>query len=504
MRFYELLGKDWALNFRKRHPELALRSPESTSIARARAFNKEAVALFFNLYENLHDKYHFKAERIFNLDETGITTVQKPGKILAAKGKKQVGMISSAERGSLVTMCNVVNASGNALPPVFIFPRVNFKDHMLKNAPPSSLGLAALSGRMSAELFPKALQHFMKHMHVSPENRALLLMNNHSSHVSLEIQKMARDAGLSILTFPPHCSHRLQPLDVSVYGPFKKFYNVAVSNWMTSNVGKAVTIYEVAELAGFAYNKAMSKDNIASGFRATGIFPKNVEIFTKDCFLPSMTLLGQHEATSQVQTFKLPKKATNSTPPHRKSRSGAAKILTATPPAETTLVIEASTSVGTLSSPPAKRPLYNRKRKRVQASESSDDDAEDVVPLDDESDSEGDMDESILSITNVDTPVEPNVIEKGNYVLVKFDGKRRSVCFVGKVLEVTEFEVLVDFYRKTERSTFKLPTSKDEKLVEKEQVIQVLPDPFFKGHQTSRTLGSVTFECDFGTKYDIN
>ena len=81
-------------------------------------------------------------ERIFNLDETGVTTVQKLSKILASKGKKQVGMIASVGRGSLVTVCNVVSASGQALPPAFIFPRVHFKDNMLKNGPVGSMGLA--------------------------------------------------------------------------------------------------------------------------------------------------------------------------------------------------------------------------------------------------------------------------------------------------------------------------------------------------------------------------
>jgi hypothetical protein len=36
--------------------------------------------------------------RIFNMDETGLQTVQKPQKILAKKGKHQVGVIVSAER----------------------------------------------------------------------------------------------------------------------------------------------------------------------------------------------------------------------------------------------------------------------------------------------------------------------------------------------------------------------------------------------------------------------
>lgn len=46
------------------------------------------------------DKYKFPPSRIYNLDETGVTTVLRPRKIIANKGIKQVGAIVSAERGT--------------------------------------------------------------------------------------------------------------------------------------------------------------------------------------------------------------------------------------------------------------------------------------------------------------------------------------------------------------------------------------------------------------------
>lgn len=65
---------------------------------------------------------------IWNLDETGCTTVTNAPKIVAQAGVKRVGQISSTERGSLVTMLAFANASGDGgtIPPAFIFPRVHF------------------------------------------------------------------------------------------------------------------------------------------------------------------------------------------------------------------------------------------------------------------------------------------------------------------------------------------------------------------------------------------
>lgn len=38
------------------------------------------------------------------MDESGVTTVQKPDRLVARRGFKQVGSLTSGERGSLVTL----------------------------------------------------------------------------------------------------------------------------------------------------------------------------------------------------------------------------------------------------------------------------------------------------------------------------------------------------------------------------------------------------------------
>ena len=59
--------------------------------------------------------------------DRNINGQKKHKKILVEKGSKQVGRISSGERGLTVTLCSCVNALRQALPPAFIFPRVPVK-----------------------------------------------------------------------------------------------------------------------------------------------------------------------------------------------------------------------------------------------------------------------------------------------------------------------------------------------------------------------------------------
>jgi hypothetical protein len=49
----QLAGKKWYYSFMKRHPELSLHQPQSVSLARSKGGNKENIAQFFYILENL-------------------------------------------------------------------------------------------------------------------------------------------------------------------------------------------------------------------------------------------------------------------------------------------------------------------------------------------------------------------------------------------------------------------------------------------------------------------
>ena len=166
-----------------------------------------------------------------------------------------------------------------------VFPRVHFKDHMIKGAPPGTLGLATQSGWMNGELFSRVLNHFIKHMGCFIENLAVVFMGNHESHLGIEVIEMARMSGLSIITFPPHTSHKLQPLDVAVYGPLKCHYKKTVNEWNLSHPASRITIYDLPKCFNRAFFRALSFENIDSGFKKTEIWPLNSEVFTDDDFL---------------------------------------------------------------------------------------------------------------------------------------------------------------------------------------------------------------------------
>lgn len=296
----KLAGKDWLYGFLRRHPEISLRKPEPTSIYRITAFNKTEVERFFGLLEQLMVKFHFPPEKIYNIDETGITTVHKPLRIYAQKGQKQVGAATSWERGKTVTVCCSMNAAGGYIPPMLIYPRKRMAPALGKNGIPGSIMECSQSGWINEDIFLVWLKHFVKHTGTNAENPTLLILDNHESHSSLQSYEYCRKNGVHLLSIPPHTSHRLQPLDISFFGPLKKAYDRECDIFMKTHNYEKISHYEVAELLRNAYVRVATIEKAIKGFEAAGISPLNPSVFDDDDFLPADLLAPTANPTNNT------------------------------------------------------------------------------------------------------------------------------------------------------------------------------------------------------------
>lgn len=126
-------------------------------------------------------------------------------------------------------------------------------------------------------------------------------MDNHESHCSLDAILFARENGIVLVTFPPHCSHRLQPLDVGILGPFKSKLKIAENDWLLSNPGKTVTIHNLAALTNTAYIASFTPKNITAAFKATGTWPLSRLVFTEEDFEASHVISTPINNTSVFQ-----------------------------------------------------------------------------------------------------------------------------------------------------------------------------------------------------------
>ncbi|KAJ8943765.1 hypothetical protein NQ318_011977 [Aromia moschata] len=243
----EMAGEDWAQSFMKRHPELSLRKPEATSGARAMGFNRVAVAQFFTLLNKVIIENKITGERIYNCDETGITVIPKQHSRIIA------------------------NRTTSGLPP-------------------GGWAEANESGWITIEVFLKWFKKFIEFSNAKKETPVVLLFDGHASHTkNLEVIDLAREKGIILLCFPPHCSHRLQPLDVAFMRPLSLYYEDEVRKWLRMNPGKVVTLFQISTLFGQAFVNAVNMKTALKGFEKTGIWPTNEGIFSDSDFLPAET-----------------------------------------------------------------------------------------------------------------------------------------------------------------------------------------------------------------------
>ena len=142
-----------------------------------------------------------------------------------------MGALSSAERGQLVTVEICMSASGYYIPPMFIYPRVRMKPELMDQAPPGAIVEAHKSGWMQSDIFVKWFKHFCQCCNPTADKPVLLILDGHKTHTqNLEFINMARERSVVVLCLPPHCSHRLQPLDVAFMKPLMIYYAQEVQN----------------------------------------------------------------------------------------------------------------------------------------------------------------------------------------------------------------------------------------------------------------------------------
>ena len=104
-----------------------------------------------------------------------MSTVQKLSKVIAQKGLKQVGKISNAKKGK--TVC-AMNAVGAFIPPLFIFPRKRM-------VPQGAVGYTSTNGWTEGSIFFNWLIHFQRITNASLDNKVLVILDNHNSHIFL-------------------------------------------------------------------------------------------------------------------------------------------------------------------------------------------------------------------------------------------------------------------------------------------------------------------------------
>lgn len=75
------------------------------------------------------------------------------------------------------------------------------------------------------------------------------------------------------------------------------FFNSACRTFLHKNSGKVITAYDISQLVGEAWPKALTPENLISGFQHSGIYPLCPEKITAEKLAPSASTYHREEKT---------------------------------------------------------------------------------------------------------------------------------------------------------------------------------------------------------------
>ena len=110
-----------------------------------------------------------------------------------------------------------------------------------------------------------------------------------------------KEFNIHVLAIPVHTSHLTQPLDKTPFTTLKTAWNENLTEYLFEHAGCGMPKMDFFYVFWPAWKHAMTKANIKSGFRRTGIFPVNPAQINP-------ALLGPSQATDNVANLDLPGK----------------------------------------------------------------------------------------------------------------------------------------------------------------------------------------------------
>jgi hypothetical protein len=291
-------GKNWSAGFRRRHEAtLDQRYLNTLDLERHRSESESSFRQYFTILEEKIALYNIQPNNCYNMDEKGflIGHLQKVQRIFPKALIARQKLLGTGQDGNRewITIVATICADGTSLPPALIYKAVSgdLQDIWLQDYDPlqhrywfasspngwtnNELGLSWLQSLFDTETRDKAKRDWR-----------LLILDGHGSHCTIAFLDWCKSNRILVAIFPPHATHRLQPLDVSIFRPLATYYSQELDRHTRQSQGlTSLTKRDFFHNFDTAYCKAFTEANISSAWLKTGLEPFNpaevLQIFDK-------------------------------------------------------------------------------------------------------------------------------------------------------------------------------------------------------------------------------
>lgn len=299
------LGKAWMEGFLRRNPEVRTVRGKPLDSCRLHGASTKIIKDFFRFFL-LPLILEISPDLRFNMDETGLLEGRGSNGLVLGSAEHKAVMKKQPGSRCWTTIAECISATGRALTPLVIFKGLSVQNQWF----PSEVDFladwafeASEKGWTSDAIALKWLQEiFIPQTKPKKPSKRLLIVDGHGSHCTDDFLYECYKNDIYLLFLPPHTSHVLQPLDISIFSPIKAYYRQALAKYLdledSTPYGKMVFLrcYHEARKLG------LTERNIRAGWLGSGLWPVNMA-------KPLMSKFVLPEQESQKTTPRTPLQA---------------------------------------------------------------------------------------------------------------------------------------------------------------------------------------------------
>ncbi len=223
--------KNWYLGFYERYISIELLY--ARSIAKERVFNKNTdnYIVWFRLYELTVAKWNILLVDTHNMDESGyiIEVSHKSRVIILVKAKEVIKSID--DKREWVINIDIISGIKTASKGFFVIKgKYVFRD-LMDYVVESGCTIAVTDNGWFNDLkVMNYIKHFDRYTELIGDYR-LLVLDGYGSHVIFQFRKYAYDSKIILLYLPAYTTHKLQLLNVGIFGPQADYYSQEVDEY---------------------------------------------------------------------------------------------------------------------------------------------------------------------------------------------------------------------------------------------------------------------------------
>lgn len=213
--------------------------------------------------------------RIINVDETGIDrTDGKKIKVIAPPHRDGALAIAKDQHDHM-TLVGAIDAAGGRFPPFIIMKgkrsplELQNVKARTKNTPPNTAWECSENGWINYEVWLRVLEWIYALKKPTASDPVMVIADNHSTRYGATAIEWAMQHHVHVFVLPRNATAILQPLDLSVFSPFKKCMRDERENAIIRM--QPITKVTVPLMICRSWEKAASIDTIKAGWRRAGM-----------------------------------------------------------------------------------------------------------------------------------------------------------------------------------------------------------------------------------------